>query len=229
VLSHRPAGTLHDLCSPPNGRIDVTVPARIGRSRQGIRVHSGDRMAPDEVTVVNGIRCTSVSRTILDVASLLQGRALEGLCERADRIEVFDPYELHALLARHRGRRGVARLRALVAEWDPDLARTNSELEVRFLRLIVGAGIERPIVNGLVSAGGETFEVDFHWLAQRVIVETDGAAFHDNPLARARDTERDRLLTETGWSVRRFGWIDVVEQPARTLAVVHGLLAPSGR
>ena len=122
ALSHRPAGALQDLCSPPNGRIDVTVPGRIGRSRRGVRVHSGDRLPPDEVTVVDGVPCTNLPRTILDLASVLEGRALEGICERAARLQVFDAFELGALLARHRGRRGVGRLRAVLAAWDSDLA-----------------------------------------------------------------------------------------------------------
>lgn len=229
ALSHRPAGALQELCSPPSGRIDVTVPRRVGRSRSGIRVHSGDRLFPDEVTAIGNIRCTNVSRTILDLAAVLDRRGLERVCERASRVERFDALELGALLARHRGRRGAGRLRGVLADWDADLANTSSELEARFLRLVVAAGIERPIVNGLIHVDGRAFEVDFHWPAHRLIVETDGAAFHDNPLARARDGERDRLLTTAGWLVRRMCWTDVVDDSARTIARVRTLLSANGR
>jgi very-short-patch-repair endonuclease len=229
VLSHRPAGALQDLCAPPSGLIDVTVPGRIGRSRRGIRVHSGDRLPADEVTVVDGIPCTNVPRTIIDLASTLQRRALEGICERAARIQVLDAFELGALLARHRGRRGAGRLRAVLTDWDTDLANTNSELEARFLRLVAEARIERPVVNGLVEVNGRTFEVDFHWPLRGAIVETDGGAFHDNPLARVRDAHRDRILSAAGWTIDRLRWDDVVVRPERGLLAVRRLLSASGR
>jgi very-short-patch-repair endonuclease len=224
LLSHHATAALRDLAAARDGRIDVTVPGRIGRTRGGIRVHSGDQLAPDERDVVAGIPCTSVARTILDLAAVLDRRGLERVCERAVRIDSFDLIALNRLRARHAGRRGVARLRAVLAEWDDDLAATRSELEVLFFRLVVEAGIERPLVNREIRVGNRAFEVDFHWLAARLIVETDGRSFHDNPLARKRDGERDRILSGAGWAIERFGWPDVTESRQRTLATVRAHL-----
>jgi predicted transcriptional regulator of viral defense system len=227
VLSHRSAAALQDLRTTAAAAIDVTVPGRIGRTRSGIRVHSGDGLQPDEVTEVRGIPCTTIARTTLDLASVLPRRGVEQFCEAAPRRDGFDPFALTALIGRHRGRRGVATLRSVVAEWDPDLARTRSELEVRFLRLVIGAGLERPVVNGLIEAGGSRFEVDFHWPEQRLIVETDGRAFHDNPVARRRDADRDRVLASAGWRIQRFDWPDVTAHAARTRAALRDRLRAS--
>lgn len=224
-LSFKSAAALHDLEQTPSGAIDVTVPGRSGRIRKGIRVHSGDHLADDERTVVDGIPCTTIERTILDLASVYDQRRLERLCERAARIDEFDPIALAVLVARHRGRRGVARLRSVLAEWDPDLARVNGELEARLLRAILRAGIERPIVNGRIEAGGTVHEVDFHWPCHRLIVETDGKYFHDTPVAARRDASRDRLHSVAGWHTLRFDWAAVTERETATLTRITDRLS----
>ncbi len=233
VLSHRSAAAHWDLRSSAATRLDVTAPLRAGRARVGIRVHCGARLAADEVTAHLGIPCTTVARTLLDLAVVLDQRPLERACERAERLELFDLWALTGLLARHRGRRGSARLRMVLAEWDADLARTRSELEVVFLRQIIRTGIERPIVNGRIELPGMTPEVDFHWPDRRLVIETDGDAFHRTPRARSADAERDRALTDAGWRVHRFTYWDVVDKPDRTLTTVRILLslpspAPNG-
>jgi very-short-patch-repair endonuclease len=225
VLSHRSGAALRGLAEASGTRIDVTVRGRNGRSRPGIRVHSGDRLHPDEIGTVKGIPCTTVGRTILDLAGMLDRRGLEQVCERAVRMNAFDLYELTRLRVRHRGRRGVARLGVVLEEWDDDLVRARSELEVLFLRMIIEADIERPLVNRPIDVGGRVFEVDFHWPEARLIVETDGKAFHDNPLARKRDAERDRALARAGWLVERFGWDDVTASRNRTVRTVRDRLA----
>jgi len=225
VLSHRPAGALHELLHSEATRIDVTAPGRRGRSRRGIRVHGGDRLPRDEVDEVRGVPCVAVARAILDLAAVLDQRGLERLCERAVRIGAFDLFALNRLRVRHRDRRGVARLRRVLAEWDDDLARTRSEPEVLLLRQIIAAGIERPIVNGMLALGGARFEADFHWPRHRLIVETDSKAFHDNPIARRRDAARDRAAASAGWRTMRLAWRDVGEHPARTLATIKNALA----
>ena len=225
VLSHRSAAALLDLRSSATTRIDVTVPGRVGRSRVGIRVHSGDRLVDDEVTRLNGIPCTTAARTILDLAAVLNRRGLEQLVERAERLEIFDLFQVSRLVLRHRGRRGVARLRAVLGEWDEDVMRCRSESEILFLKEIVACGIERPIVNGQIGLRAMSPEVDFHWPRHRFIIKIDSVAFHDNPLARKRDAERDAALAEAGWEVRRLGWTDLTEQAPRTLQKIRRRLA----
>ena len=233
VLSHRSAAALLDLRSSATTRIDVTVPGRVGRSRAGIRVHSGDRLVDDEVTSLSGIPCTAAARTILDLAAVLNRRGLEQLVERAERIEIFDLFQVSRLVVRHRGRRGVARLRAVLSEWDEDVMRCRSESEILFLKEIVACGIDRPIVNGQIGLRAMSPEVDFHWPQHRFIVEIDSVAFHDNPLARKRDAERDAALAEAGWEVLRLRWTDVTEEALRSVQAVRRRLAtpteaPSG-
>ena len=128
------------------------------------------------------------------------------------------------LIGRHAGRRGIGRLRHALASFDPDFLRVNSELEARFLQLCIDQLPVRPRVNERIEAGGETFEVDFCWPEQRLIVETDSAEFHDTTAAGIRDAHRDRVLGQAGWTVIRCRWADVVESPGPLVALLRGEL-----
>jgi hypothetical protein len=96
---------------------------------------------------------------------------------------------------------------------------TRSELERRFLALVLDAGLPAPLVNHRVGA----VEADFTWPEHQVIVETDGYAYH-----RARfeeDRTRDQTLTALGWTVIRVTWQQLEKQPLRTAALLAQTLA----
>jgi very-short-patch-repair endonuclease len=66
--------------------------------------------------------------------------------------------------------------------------------------------------------------VDFAWPAAKLVVETDGGAFHDSPTDRARDERRDRALEHGGWTVLRFGWNDLRHRPTSVRAILRRAL-----
>ena len=88
----------------------------------------------------------------------------------------------------------------------------RSPLEAAFLALCD----EAPLVNGTV----EGFEVDFHWPDARLIVETDGHEHHGTRAAFERDRARDQALMAAGWTVLRFTYRQVLEEPARVRDVL---------
>lgn len=227
ALSHRSCGALWDLRGSSGTTIDVTVATRAGRCRRGLRIH-GSRLSADEITSHEGIPCTSVARTLLDLAAVLDRRGLERAVERSEILGIFDLKAVAALLERHRGRRGAGRLQAVVGDFDTAILLARSELEVRFLRLARGAGLPPPIVNGRIEVGGMTPEVDFHWPAWRLVVEVDGRRYHRTNRARAEDARRDRALTAAGWTVVRATWAEVVDAPEALILRLRGLLSPSG-
>jgi len=75
---------------------------------------------------------------------------------------------------------------------------------------------DEPVVNGLVNG----FEVDFHWPEARLIVETDGHEHHGTRAACERDRARDQALAAAGWTVLRFTYRQVLEEPARVRDVL---------
>jgi hypothetical protein len=88
----------------------------------------------------------------------------------------------------------------------------RSPLEEAFLKLCDVA----PIVNGAI----EGFEVDFHWPDARLVVETDGHEHHGTRAAFERDRARDQALAAAGWTVLRFTYRQVLEEPARVRDVL---------
>jgi hypothetical protein len=88
----------------------------------------------------------------------------------------------------------------------------RSPLEAALLKLCD----DPPVVNGLV----EGFEVDFHWPDTRLVVETDGHEHHRTRAAFERDRARDQALTVAGWTVVRFTYRQVLEEPARVRDVL---------
>lgn len=76
---------------------------------------------------------------------------------------------------------------------------TRSPLEVDFLALCRGAGLPLPQVNVFV----EDYLVDFLWLRQRVIVETDSYTYHRDRPSFEKDHEATMTLMSAGYTVHR--------------------------
>jgi hypothetical protein len=224
VASHRTAAALHGLRPSSRTPIDVMAPNRRGRAVAGIDAHRATTLRPADVEIVDGIPCTSVARTLLDLAAVVNRRQLERAGERAEVLRVLDLGAIEELIARCNGHPGVGALRAVLAAHAPAVL-TRSELEVLFLALCRRAGVPAPAVNAWVALPGDGFEVDFLWRSRRLAVETDGRETHLTRHAFERDRRRDQRLVLAGWRVVRFTWRQVVEQPATVEATLRALLA----
>jgi len=224
VLSHRSAAALRELRASSRAAVDVTTPRRAGRKRTGIDVHSGATLLPRDVETVDGISCTTVARTLLDLAEVLERRQVERACEQSEVERVFDLREVEDVLERADGRRGAAVLRSILAEQAIGTALTRRELEALFLELCRAAGLPRPDVNAWLPLEPTGVEADFLWRERRLVVETDGRETHFTTWAFESDRRRDQRLMLAGWRVVRFTWRQVVEEPARVAATVGSLL-----
>jgi very-short-patch-repair endonuclease len=189
VLSHRSAAALWGLGLGASGRVDVTVAKE--RRRPGSAIHEA-RLEPDEGTVRDGIPVTTVARTLLDLAATAPRRDTERALREAERRRLGDRASVAVLLERHRGRKGTATLRALLARATDGI--TKSELEEAFLTFLDDRRFSRPSLNVHV----EGFECDCYWAAARTVVELDGRAFHDDDDAFEDDRARDRRLQAVG-------------------------------
>lgn len=87
-------------------------------------------------------------------------------------------------------------------------------------RLCREARLEQPRINYKVLG----IERDFVWPRHRVIVETDGGAFHAPKPARERDYERTAALVAAGWTVLRFTHDQVIDEPALVAARIAAVL-----
>jgi very-short-patch-repair endonuclease len=194
--------------------LDVTVPT--GRaSRAGIVVHRA-RIEPHERTVRDGIPTTTLPRTLLDLAAVLDARTLARAFEEAQVQHRLRPAVLAGALASSPGRRGATRLRALLAD-AVEPGQVESVLELRFLELCAAHDLPRPRTQAQLGP----WRVDFWFPSLRVAVETDGARFHATAAKRARDARRDAALEAAGVRVLRLRWADVTGDPAGAAAAVR--------
>jgi len=176
-LSHRSSCELQALLEAGSGPIHVTTPSRRGRTIPGISAHQA-KLLPEDLTVIHGIPCTTVPRSLLDLARTAGEQTLTAAIKQAEVERVFDLASVNALLMRSRRHPGAGRLRNAIAALHPEAAHTRRALELRFLALCTDLGLPSPEVNGLIEVAGNPLEVDFVWRAQRLAVETDSWTFH---------------------------------------------------
>jgi hypothetical protein len=222
VLSHRDAAHLWGLRPSARRAIDVTAPGRSRHNRDRISIHRPRSLHRDDVTAHQRIPVTTVPRTLLDLAEVLQPRQLRRAYEESQRLELFDRTAIESVLARSPGRRGIKPLTALLDERG-DAPHTKRELEALFYDMCREYGIPLPQVN--VALLG--YEVDAFWPTERVVVELDSWEFHKTPARHERDRVKQIELQLAGYEVVRVTW-KMLQDPARLSAQLLTLLARAG-
>jgi hypothetical protein len=96
--------------------------------------------------------------------------------------------------------------------------RRRSELEDVVLDLLDSAAIERPEINVALRLDGARIVPDFLWREQRVVIEADGAAWHDHKLVREHDAERQAAVEALRRVGLAAGALDVLAQRSQRLA-----------
>jgi very-short-patch-repair endonuclease len=227
-LSHRSAAALWNVRPDNRPTADVSLRRRSVRSRRGIAAHASATLTGADCTTVDGIPCTTLARTLLDLAEVVDRRGLERAIEQAEVLRLFDLRAVEDLLARANGRRGAAVLRAVLADL-AEPALTRSDLEEGFLALCRAGQLSSPEVNvALVVDDGPPIEVDFLWRAQRLAVETDAFGTHGTRHSFERDRRRDQRLKLAGYDPLRFTRRQILKEPDSVLATVAALLARAG-
>jgi very-short-patch-repair endonuclease len=171
----------------------------------------------EEVTIENGIPVTTVPRAMLDMAAMLDMRELERAWNEMEVRELTDPLSVPDLIARYPGRRGVGRLRVLLASDEPG-GITRNEFEEAFVALLDRHGLPRGRMNADLSVRGRFFEVDCLWERQRLALELDGGGTHRTRKAFQSDRLRDRILVAEGWRTPRVTWHQLRDEPEAVAA-----------
>jgi hypothetical protein len=188
-------------------------------------VHRSVTLTDDDVTTVDGISCTTVARTLVDLGDVVNRRAVERAVEEADVLRLFDLRAVHAVIERAGPRRGTGRLLSVLEDLTGSTL-TASELEEAFLALCREAGLPTPEVNvWMTLPDGTPVKIDFLWRAERLAVETDGSPFHRTRQARERDARRDQLLRLMAFEPVRFTGRQVAREPEWVKRCLSELIA----
>ncbi|HVS99572.1 MAG TPA: hypothetical protein VHE08_03570 [Solirubrobacterales bacterium] len=225
LVSHRSAAFLLGIGERSPKVIDVIAPGKRGRAVDGIRVHDVPYPTPPELVRVGGIPCTSVARTVVDLAGTYGDRQLRETVERAATERLLDLAAIDAILDGGRRRRGAPCLRRILDDWRPvaetaKFATFRSLFEAKLLPLIA-AGLPLPQVNAPVRAAERILEVDPLWERERFVVEADSRRHHGIEVAFERDHLRHRELLAAHYGVLPVTWREVEEEPDAVFAVVR--------
>lgn len=203
VLSHRSAAALHGLMARDRGTTEITTTTS-RRSRPSLRVHRTGSIERS-TTVREGIPCTTVARTLIDIAATENDVAAERAWSTAASRNLIRRRDIEYELGRG-ARPGTAFVRAAFEQDFGFLAqRTRSDLERDALRFCRDFGLPRPSANRLIRVGDLWFEADLLWAESRLIVEVDGDGPHGHAAARRADRRRDETLQLAGWRTVRIG------------------------
>jgi very-short-patch-repair endonuclease len=212
VLSHVTAAAFWGLHDHWPRLIDVTVPVEAGRKLDGIRCRRCRYPLEEEVTILHGVLCTTVARVLVDLAGIWGTASLRQVVERAAVLKLLDIGALDLAIHQAQRRRGVRVLGAIADDWrtkSGKLPDVRSDFEALVLPRLVRMGLPRPECNVRMRIDGKALEVDFLWEEKRLVVEADGGASHENPVAFQRDRHRDQLLVASGFRVIRVTWDQV--------------------
>ncbi len=223
ALSHRSCAAHRGIRPDWRSVIEVTTPRRAGRRLPGIHAHTSSTLLLRDIETIDGIRCTSVARTLLDLGAVLPRRAVERAVDRAELLRVLDVKQIDDVLSRVGGHRGAGVLRAVLGEYAGP-TRTRNDLEEAFLAICRAAALPQPEVNVWIALEPIGYEVDFLWRSQRLIAETDGRDPHTTRHAFEHDRRRDQRLMLAGYRVVRFPRRQVLEDPVSVEATVRALL-----
>ena len=224
ALSHRSAAALWDLL-PATGRTPEVSVARSVRSRADIHIHCVRSLPDEHVTKANAIPCTTVARTIVDLAAVVAPRWLERALGQAEVLRLYDRREIEAILSANPRRAGHRALRRLLGRSDLSTSLPRSDLEERFLALCDAADLPRAELNApFTLPDGTEIEIDALWRSAGVAVELDSRRFHSGWVAQLRDRRRDAQLTVAGLKPLRFTDTDLTDERRTTTAVLRDLL-----
>jgi predicted transcriptional regulator of viral defense system len=197
VASHLSAGWLWGLLQSRPGTLHVTC----RRSRHAERpfvTHTAD-LASADLARRDGVPVTSLARTILDLAVDSRARTVRRFIRQADDDKNFDLGAMEDLLARTKGHRGQAKVRAALEIYDEAPVFTRSGLERRFLEVMREAGLPVPAMNSFVAG----YEIDAWWESEHFGVELDVYETHGSRLSFEEDRERDDELLLVGIETTR--------------------------
>ena len=222
VASHQSAAVLHglDLLGRPPGKLIAVTTARRGSGNQStyanIRVHLA-KLPPAHLTRRFGVPCTSVARTVVDLARC--SPFIDGVVAADSALHAGKTTrrELDDVLAQCGRWPGIQEARRVVEFSD---GRSESVLESAARVIFREHGLAPPDLQ--VWVGGEDDprigRVDFLWAEHRTIAEADGKAKYKDEGLAVRQLQRDTRLRDAGFEVVHFTWAEIFYEPERVIA-----------
>jgi very-short-patch-repair endonuclease len=224
IVSHRSAAELWGLIQPA-GYIELSVPYEVNRAvRPPAIVHRIKDLRPGLAVAREGLQITDAVRTIIDLGLVMPEWLVERAISRGISNRAFELSQIRALrdaLGRP-GRNGTGVVRSILDGDVVFLTKEESELEKRFTQL--RRRFQLPsfsLQHEVWAAGRFVARVDAALPELKLAIEVDGFEFHSTIDAFQRDRTRQNALVALGWTVLRFTWHDVVNNPESVARILE--------
>jgi len=201
AISHAAAAHLHgieDFNEPKS--LEMLVPSHLQMKPSGVLIHSTDE--PFQSIKRDGIRYTSLPRTLIDIADQLSmdevEKALNAVWRRQRNIGPWLRQEIAKLRRKEWG--GLDRVSQLLGRMDG--RGLDSDLELEVLKEIERAGLPKP-TKGLVildGLGRYVIRGDLGWDKWKTVLHCDSVAFHGTEQAMVRDAFQRTELSLLKWT-----------------------------
>lgn len=227
VITARPAAWEWRIVADEPTRADIAVPSRVRiRSNPLVRVRQIDDDGRLQVRRRNGFPVTGPAATLLMLAADVDATDLEDAFESARRQRLITVASMRRYLDgyAHRGTRGASAMRAVIAAVDP-AAPSRSRLEVLTRELLHAHGIVDFVREYPMQWNGRAYFFDFAFAARRVILETNGRRWHDDPVDYEHDNEKWSVPGRFGWRIVFATWDKVLRRPEALIAELLAALA----
>jgi very-short-patch-repair endonuclease len=222
VLSHRSAAEEWELIAKRDSfALQITAPGWRRRGPRGIYVHRTASLPPDEVDQIDGVPVTSAARAVFDLASQAPAWEVAAAYEEGLINGLFDRDQMIKMAMRHKGRRGISKIRFLI-DRDAPPSVTIERAHRTLLELIRSSDLPPPKTEFKIDGK----PADIAWPEAKLVVEMDGGAFHNTVGRIERDKLRDGERAAIGWLTIRVTWNELTKRPtalisriARTYAI----------
>ena len=225
VVSHEAAAEVHSIPRVRRGIAVVSVHSRTTHSFPGVTVHRNHDLAISHVETVGGLPCTTVPRTIIDLAGILHPKHIQRIVDDLITRQRLTVERLGAVLedVARRGKPGPSAIRSLLYERGLGPDRNASVLEIRGLSVLRNGGLPEPELEYAIP-WNPTHRFDACYPLWRIAIEWDSRRWHGGHDDFEQDRERDRSALLHGWSVYRFTWKDVTERPEHVVETISAAI-----
>jgi hypothetical protein len=190
------AAGLYGFDTERDSRVHVLDPGIRMRPTAGVMVHQRTgaplRRVQGRLATAPGWTAVEVARTLRRPRALatLDAALHAGTCTVAD---------LDAAVREQKGRRGIVRVRELLAYAD---GRAESPMESEARLVFIDGGLPAPELQyEIVDRCGDLWRVDFAWPDAMVVAEYESMEWHASPEALKHDRTKTARLQECDWTV----------------------------
>lgn len=232
AASHTSAAMIHGLDLIGRQQADTVTVTRSPRDRGShslrtlVSIHLAE-LPERHLTFQDGIRLTSVARTVVDLARTYSFRDGVVVADSALRDRKTTVPELIGVIADCARWPGIRCAREVVGFCDH---RAESALESIGRVVFYEHGLPAPELQ--VWVGGDRRVIgraDYLWRRYRTIAEADGAVKYAQPGRAIAQLRRDARLRDAGFEVVHFTWQDVMVTPGQVAERVRTAFARGAR